>query len=159
MFSQQASKIMTGITPEKGVPPLAMPGFLYAKEPSRERSVVPGSKLVLTTGHAQLIAACLDAEPHIVSNLTSSRRCRGPRRGQGEGCTCTAAAMDDGAWGGCYWLVPWSPSLFTLRAAQARTSRRSLGRDTTRYPSLVGLAMHAPERRQAQRNLGSRALG
>src|SRR5215207_11288686 len=33
-----------------------------------------------------------------------------------------------------------------------------LGRDTTRYRSLVGLAMHAPERRQAPRNFPSAAL-
>jgi hypothetical protein len=33
-----------------------------------------------------------------------------------------------------------------------------LSRHTTRYPSLVGLAMHAPERRHAQRNLSSTAL-
>jgi hypothetical protein len=33
-----------------------------------------------------------------------------------------------------------------------------LGRHTTRYSSLVGLAMHAPERRQPQRNLGGTTL-
>jgi hypothetical protein len=33
-----------------------------------------------------------------------------------------------------------------------------LGRHTTRYPSLVGLAMHAPGRRQTSRHRGDRAL-
>ena len=33
-----------------------------------------------------------------------------------------------------------------------------LGRDATRHPSLVGLAMHAPERRQPPRNFPSTAL-
>jgi hypothetical protein len=54
--------------------------------------------------------------------------------------------------------VPRSPSL--LRFAPPRHEPRGvlLGRHTTRYPSLVGLAMHAPERRQPQRNLSSTTL-
>src|SRR5207342_634975 len=48
----------------------------------------------------------------------------------------------------------------SLRFASPRHAPRGvlLGRHTTRYPSLVGLAMHTPERRQAQRNLGSTTL-
>jgi hypothetical protein len=59
------------------------------------------------------------------------------------------------------------PGLFTFQA-QPRTSQRSLGRHTTRYASLVGLACgrraspcddrHAPERRQPQRNSGDTTL-
>ena len=54
-------------------------------------------------------------------------------------------------------LVRWNRA---LRFAPPRHAPRGvlLGRHTTRYPSLVGLAMHAPERRQAQRNLGSTTL-
>ena len=49
-------------------------------------------------------------------------------------------------------------SLFTVRAAQARTSRRSPRSTYDPDPSLVGLAMHAPERRHPQSNLGDTTL-
>src|SRR5215210_7167824 len=53
---------------------------------------------------------------------------------------------------------PAEGSPFALCGVQARTSRRSPRSRCTRYPSLVGLAMHAPERRQAAKDFPSTAL-
>jgi hypothetical protein len=63
----------------------------------------------------------------------------------------------------CGWLraVPSAAEpKSSLRFAPPRHAPRGvlLGRHTTRYPSLVGLAIHAPERRQPQRNLGDTTL-
>jgi CxxC motif-containing protein (DUF1111 family) len=49
-------------------------------------------------------------------------------------------------------------SLFTVRAAQTCTARRSHQSAYDPVSLLVGLAMHAPERRQPQRNLGDTTL-
>jgi hypothetical protein len=64
--------------------------------------------------------------------------------------------------------VPRSRNLLTSDAARHAPRGVLLGGDTTRYPSLVGLACrrpaspcddrHAPGRRRASRNIGFRAL-
>jgi hypothetical protein len=59
---------------------------------------------------------------------------------------------------GCAALVPCARNPANISAAQAAPRCVLLGRHTTRYPSLVGLAMHPPGRRTYAPDSRRRAL-